>query len=395
MKSLKQANIQGRRALVRVDFNVPLNENKEVTDDRRIAGAAPSINHILEQGGSAVLMAHFGRPKGVVNAEFSLRQTLETVRKHVKGDVLFADDCIGEEAFEMSSNLKPGQVLLLENVRFYPQEKKGDEVFAEQLSRHGDFYVNDAFGAAHRAHASTSTVAQFFEDKYAGFLMEQEVANAQKVLDHAEHPVVAIMGGAKVSDKIQIIENLMDTVDYFLIGGGMAFTFLRSKGYRIGKSLLELEHVNTAASLIKTGKRKNTTILTPVDSVVSDVFGEGGKVDVVRNEDFPDDMMGLDIGPKTFEYFYDTIMDAKTILWNGPMGVFEMETFSKGTEAVARAVAAATKKGAFSLIGGGDSAAAIAKFDLEDQVSYVSTGGGALLEFLEGKVLPGVAALQS
>lgn len=394
MKRLDTANIDGRRALVRVDFNVPVNDKKEVTDARRIIGAAPSINYILENGGSAVLMAHFGRPKGEVNPEYSLEPILGTVNEHIKGEVIFGGDCVGEKAFEMSAALKPGQVLLLENVRFHPGEKTGDKAFAEQLARHGDFYVNDAFGAAHRAHASTSTVAGFFEEKYAGFLMSQEVENAQKVLDHAEHPVVAIMGGAKVSDKIQIIENLMDTVDFFLIGGGMAYTFLRAKGYRIGKSLLEKDHITTAASLIKTGKRKNTTILTPVDSVVSDVFGEDGKIDIVRNEDFPEEMMGLDIGPKTFEYFYETIMDAKTILWNGPMGVFEMDTFAKGTEAVARAVAAATKQnGAFSLIGGGDSAAAIAKFGLEDQVSYVSTGGGALLEFLEGKVLPGVAAL--
>ena len=394
MKRLDTANIKGRRALVRVDFNVPVNDKKEVTDARRIAGAAPTINYILEKGGSAVLMAHFGRPKGEPDPEFSLEPVLGTVREYVKGDVLWGGDCTGEQAYEMSAGLEPGQVLLLENVRFHQGEKAGDATFAEQLARHGDFYVNDAFGAAHRAHASTSTVAGFFEEKYAGFLMAQEIENAQKVLDSAEHPVVAIMGGAKVSDKIQIIENLMDTVDYFLIGGGMAYTFLRAKGYRVGKSLLEKDHITTAASLIKKGKAKDTTILTPVDSVVSDVFGEDGTIDIVRNEDFPDEMMGLDIGPKTFEYFYETIMDAKTILWNGPMGVFEMDTFAKGTEAIARAVAAATKQnGAFSLIGGGDSAAAIAKFGLEDQVSYVSTGGGALLEFLEGKTLPGVAAL--
>lgn len=393
MKYLDQANINGRRALIRVDFNVPLDKSFEVTDDRRISEAVPTIQYILDQGGSAVLMSHLGRPKDAPEDKYSLRHTINALKKHVTAEVLFADDCIGESAFEMSANLKPGQILLLENLRFYKAETAGDEAFSEKLSHHGDFYVNDAFGTAHRAHASTTIVAKFFEETYCGMLLQKEIVNADKVLNSEERPVCAIMGGAKVSDKILIIENLLDRVDYLLIGGGMAFTFLRAKGYKVGKSLLEEDKIITAASLLKKAAAKNVKILTPVDSVVSDVFGEDGKIAVVRNEDFPDDMMGLDIGPQTFEYYYDTILQSKIILWNGPMGVFEMEKFAKGTMAVAEAVVKATQNGAFSLIGGGDSAAAIAKAGLEDQVSYVSTGGGALLEYLEGKVLPGIAAL--
>lgn len=378
---------------MRVDFNVPQNENLEVTDDRRIREAAPSIRYILEQGGSVVLMSHLGRPKSGPEDKFSLKYTIPALKAHVDAEVLFADDCIGEKAIEMSAALKPGQILLLENVRFYKEEEKGDRDFAEKLSRHGDIYANDAFGTAHRAHASTTIVAEFFEEKYAGFLLYKEIENAEKVLNSKEHPVVAIMGGAKVSDKILIIERLLDKVDSIIIGGGMAFTFLRAKGYKVGKSLVEEDRIATAADLIKTARKKNVQILTPVDSVVSDRFGEDGTISIVPNESFPDDMMGLDIGPKTFEFYFDTIMDAKIILWNGPMGVFEMESFAKGTMAVAQAVVKATENGAFSLIGGGDSAAAIAQAGLEDKVSYVSTGGGALLEYLEGKVLPGIAAL--
>ncbi|MCL4164548.1 UNVERIFIED_CONTAM: hypothetical protein GTU68_054344, partial [Idotea baltica] len=377
MKYIDQAEIAGRRALIRVDFNVPLNDTQEVTDDRRIREAIPTIKQIVENGGSCILMSHLGRPKSGPEEKFSLRHTISTLKKYVDVPVHFADDCIGESAFEASANLKPGEILLLENLRFYKEEQKGDEEFAEKLAKHGDYYVNDAFGTAHRAHASTTIAAKFFEDTYCGFLLKKEIINAEKVLNSTEKPVCAIMGGAKVSDKIQIIENLLDRVDYLLIGGGMAFTFLRAKGYRVGKSLLEEDKIVTAAALIKKANQKHVKILTPVDSVVSDVFGEDGKVRVVRNEDFPDDMMGLDIGPQTFEYFYDTIVASKIILWNGPMGVFEMEKFAKGTMAVAEAVVKATEDGAFSLIGGGDSAAAIAKANLEDKVSYVSTGGGA------------------
>ena len=394
MKYIDQAQVAGKRVLVRVDYNVPLNEAREVTDDRRIRESIPTLTYVLENGGSLILMSHLGRPKGEASEKLSLKHTIPTIKKYIDAEILFAEDCVGEEAFAMSEQLKPGQVLLLENVRFHKEEKKGDRDFAAKLARHGDMYCNDAFGSAHRAHASTTTAADFFgEEKYCGMLLKKEIENAEKVLNSSERPVCAIMGGAKVSDKIQIIENLMDKVDYLLIGGGMAYTFLRAKGYNVGKSLLEEEKIATAAQLLKTAVAKNVKILTPVDSVVSDKFGEDGIIKVVRNEDMPEDMMGLDIGPQTFEYYFDTILDSKIILWNGPMGVFEMDSFAKGTLAVAEAVVSATEKGAFSLIGGGDSAAAIAKAGLEDKVSYVSTGGGALLEYLEGKTLPGIAAL--
>ena len=393
MQFIEQATLTDKRVLIRVDFNVPLNENQEVTDDRRIREAAPTINYILKNGGSVVLMSHLGRPKTGPEDKFSLRHTINTLQKYVNVDVMFADDCIGDSAFEMSRDLQAGQVLLLENVRFYKEETKGDKDFAEKLSQHGDLYANDAFGSAHRAHASTTVVAEFFEEKYCGFLLKKEIDNAEKILNSEERPVCAIMGGAKVSDKIQIMENLLDRIDYLLIGGGMAYTFLRAKGYQIGTSLLEEDKIVTAAAILKRAKQKDVTILTPVDSVVSDKFGEDGKIQVIRHEDFPKDMMGLDIGPQTFEYYFDTIVKSKIILWNGPMGVFEMESFAKGTMAIAEAVVSATESGAFSLIGGGDSAAAIAKAGLEDKVSYVSTGGGALLEYLEGKTLPGIAAL--
>ena len=393
MKYIDQANVKDRKALIRVDFNVPLNADLEVTDDRRIREAVPTIQHIISGGGSAVLMSHLGRPKEGPEDNFSLKHTISTLKKYVDAPILFGGDCIGEEAYKMSAELKPGSVLILDNLRFYKEETKGDRGFAEKLSKHGDYYVNDAFGTAHRAHASTTIVAEFFEEKYCGFLLKKEIENAEKVLNNSEKPVCAIMGGAKVSDKILIIENLLDKVDYLLIGGGMAYTFLRAKGHRIGKSLLEEDKIATAADLIKKANKKGVQILTPVDSVVSDKFGEDGAIKLVRNEDFPDDMMGLDIGPQTFGYYFDTILQSKTILWNGPMGVFEMDSFAKGTYAVAEAVVEATRKGAFSLIGGGDSAAAIAKAGLEAEVSYVSTGGGALLEYLEGKTLPGIAAL--
>lgn len=394
MQYLDQADIAGKRVLVRVDFNVPLNADFEVTDDRRIHEAIPTIQHILDNGGSAVLMSHLGRPKDGPEDKFSLRHAIPALQQYISAEVKFADDCISEEAFAMSADLKPGQVLLLNNLRFYKEEKKGDEDFAAKLAKHGDLYANDAFGTAHRAHASTTIVAKHFpEAKYCGFLLKKEIINAEKVVNSTDRPICAIMGGAKVSDKLLLVENLLDKVDYILVGGGMAYTFLRAKGYRIGTSLLESDLIATAANILKKAVAKNVKILTPVDSVVSSEFGEGGTIKVVRNEEMPDDMMGLDIGPKTFEYYFDAIMDSKIILWNGPMGVFEMDSFSKGTQAVAEAVAKATEKGAFSLIGGGDSAAAVKKFGLESKVSYVSTGGGALLEYLEGKTLPGIAAL--
>lgn len=393
MKYLDQANIANRRALIRVDFNVPLNGDFEVTDDRRIREAIPSIQHILSNGGSCVLMSHLGRPKSGPEDKFSLRHVISTLKKYVDTEVHFADDCIGEAAFEASANLKPGEILLLENLRFYGEEKKGDPAFAAQLAKHGEYYVNDAFGTAHRAHASTTIVAGSFEEKYCGFLLKKEIANAERVLNSSEKPVCAIMGGAKVSDKIQIIENLLDRIDYLLIGGGMAYTFLKAKGHEIGTSLLEADKIATAADLIKKAQAKGVRLLTPVDSVVSDKFGEDGKIKITKNADHPADMMGLDIGPKTFEMYYDSIVESKIVLWNGPMGVFEMESFAQGTLAVANAVVEATQSGAFTLIGGGDSAAAVKKAGLESEVSYVSTGGGALLEYLEGKTLPGIAAL--
>ncbi|MDX2284003.1 MAG: phosphoglycerate kinase [Bacteroidia bacterium] len=393
MKFLDQASLAGKRALIRVDFNVPLNDRFEVTEDNRIREAIPSIRYILEQGGSCVLMSHLGRPKKGPDDALSLRHTISTIASYVSAPIHFGGDCIGEQAREMSAALKPGEILLLENLRFYKEEEAGDAEFARKLAVHGDIYVNDAFGTAHRAHASTAVIAQYFEETYCGFLLQKEIVNAGRVLGGAERPVVAIMGGAKVSDKILLIENLLSRVDYLLIGGGMAYTFLKAKGYEIGKSLLEADLIATAAGLYEKAHEKGVRLLTPVDSVGSDVFGEDGRKGIFRNEEFPADMMALDIGPKTFELYYDIILQAKTILWNGPMGVFEMDSFSKGTFAVANAVVEATKQGAFSLIGGGDSAAAISKAGLEDQVSYVSTGGGAMLEYLEGKTLPGIAAL--
>lgn len=393
MKYLDEAQVANRRALIRVDFNVPLNGDFQVTDDRRIREAIPSIQHILTNGGSCVLMSHLGRPKSGPEDKFSLRHTISTLKQYVDAEVHFAEDCISEEAFAQSAALKPGEILLLNNLRFYGEEKKGNAEFAEKLAKHGDFYVNDAFGTAHRAHASTTIVAQYFNEKYCGFLLKKEIANAERVLNSTEKPVCAIMGGAKVSDKILIIENLLDRIDYLLIGGGMAYTFLKAKGHEIGTSLLEADKVSTAADLIKKAQAKNVRLLTPVDSVVSDKFGEDGTIKIVENAGHPADMMGLDIGPKTFEMYYDLIVQSKIVLWNGPMGVFEMASFAQGTMAIANAVVEATQAGGFTLIGGGDSAAAIKKAGLESEVSYVSTGGGALLEYLEGKTLPGIAAL--
>lgn len=397
MKHINTANLQGKRALVRVDFNVPLDKaTLAVTDDKRIREAVPTIQYILDNGGSVVLMSHLGRPKTGPEDKYSLRHALSAVQKYLKGEVLFGGDCIGEEAYKMSAALQPGQVLLLENVRFYPEEEKGDREFAEKLAKHGDLYVNDAFGTAHRAHASTTVIAEFFpEAKYAGFLLYKEIEMAEKVMSNSEKPVTAIMGGAKVSDKILIMDRLLDKIDYLLIGGGMAYTFLRARGLKVGTSLVEADKIGVAAQILKDARAKNVTVLVPVDSVVADKFAADANTRIATSNEMPEDMMGLDIGPATFELFYDTILASKTILWNGPMGVFEMEKFSAGTNAIAQAVVKATENGAFSLIGGGDSAAAISKAGLEDKVSYVSTGGGALLEYLEGKVLPGIAALNS
>jgi len=394
MQSISSASFSGKTALVRVDFNVPLDKEGNITDDKRIRAALPTIQHILENGGAAVLMSHMGRPKGMVKPEFSLGQIVAHLSELLDVAVKFAGDCTSEEAMAVTADLQPGEVVLLENLRFDAREKKGDVEFAQTLACHGEVYVNDAFGTAHRAHASTTVVARFYEERYAGFLLEKEITTVGQVMDNPKRPFTAIMGGAKVSDKIQIIQRLLDKVDNLLIGGGMAYTFLKAKGHQIGTSLCEDEKIALAAALLKAARAKGVTILTPVDSVVADKFAEDAKTALVRNADFPTDMMGLDIGPETFEHYRKVIMESGTVLWNGPMGVFEMKPFAQGTMAIAKTLTEATaENGTFTLIGGGDSAAAIAKAGLEDKVSYVSTGGGALLELLEGKVLPGVAAL--
>ena len=393
MKTIDQISFKGKRALIRVDFNVPLDKTFRVTDDNRIRATIPTIKKILSDGGSCILMSHLGRPKEGPEDKFSLRHTIEVTESLLGSKVLFGGDCIGEEAYRLSNALKPGEVLLLENLRFYKQEEKGDEEFAKKLAVHGDIYVNDAFGTAHRAHASTTIVAKFFEVKCAGYVLAAEVGNADKVMKSAEKPFTAIMGGAKISDKILIIEQLLNRVDHLIIGGGMAYTFFKAMGGTIGNSLVEADKLELASSLIQKAKDLGVTLHLPEDSVVADKFDAAAQTSISTNMNIKDGWMGLDIGPKAALTFAEVIENSKTILWNGPMGVFEMEAFSAGTKKTAEAVARATKNGAFSLIGGGDSAAAVAKFGLANEVSYVSTGGGALLEYFEGKELPGVKAL--
>lgn len=397
MKSIHDINFAGKKVVMRVDFNVPLDKTTlTVKDDTRIRAALPTINKILKDGGSVVLMSHLGRPKAGPEDKYSLRHTLSTFADLLGKDVAFATDCIGDEAYQQSAALKSGEVLLLENVRFYKEEEQGDVAFAEKLSKHGNFYVNDAFGTAHREHASTATMARFFgSDKAAGYLMFSELTNADKVMKNAERPYTAIMGGAKVSDKILIIENLLDSVDNLLIGGGMVYTFFKAMGGQIGNSLCEDDKMELALSLIEKAKAKGVNLVLPVDSIIADAFSNDANTQTAANTSIPSGWMGLDIGPEAVKQFTDVIASSKTVLWNGPAGVFEMPKFENGTKSVAQAIVKATKSGAFSLIGGGDSAAAIAQFDLTDDVSYVSTGGGALLEYMEGKVLPGVAALES
>ncbi len=395
MNTIDQFDFKDKKALIRVDFNVPLDDEFKITDDKRIRAALPTITKILKDGGAVILMSHLGRPKDGPTDKYSLKHILTDLSALVGVDVKFADDCIGESAVKQAADLKSGEVLLLENLRFYKEEEKGDEAFAEKLSKLGDVYVNDAFGTAHRAHASTSIIARFFPDaKYFGYLMASEVENAEKILNHAERPFTAIMGGAKVSDKILLIEKLLDKVDNLIIGGGMAYTFAKAQGGEIGTSLLEADKQELSLELIEKAKAKGVNLILPVDTVIADKFANDADKKDVTSGQIPADWMGLDIGPKTAELFQNVIKNSKTLLWNGPMGVFEMESFQVGTKAVADAVVAATKdNGAFSLIGGGDSAAAIAKFGMEDEVSYVSTGGGALLEYMEGKELPGVKAI--
>ncbi len=397
MSEFTSYNFNGRKALVRVDFNVPLNDQLGITDDTRMRAAIPSIEKILNDGGSVILMSHFGRPKNGPEDKYSLKHILFHLIKLLNGrTVKFASDCIGEEAVNDAANLKSGEVLLLENLRFYKEEEKGDIDFAKKLAALGDVYVNDAFGTAHRAHASTAVMAQFFtqKNKMFGMLMDAEVTNAEKVLHNSERPFTAILGGAKVSDKILIIEMLMNKADNIIIGGGMAYTFLRAQGNQIGASLCEYDKLDLANELIKKAQERGVKLLIPVDSIIADKFSPDANTQMVENNHIPEEWMGLDIGEKTIALFKDVIKNSKTILWNGPMGVFEMEKFQQGTKSIALAIAEATKHGAFSLIGGGDSVAAINKFDLVNQVSYVSTGGGALLEYFEGKKLPGIAAVR-
>jgi phosphoglycerate kinase len=393
MKTIDDINFKGKRALIRVDFNVPLDKSFSVTDDNRIRSTIPTLKKILKDGGSCILMSHLGRPKEGPEEKFSLKHTIKTTEKLLGVPVQFANDCIGEEATSKASQLKPGQVLLLENLRFYKQEEKGDQAFAEKLSKLGDIYVNDAFGTAHRAHASTTIVAQFLKEKCAGYVMAAELDNAKKVLENAARPFVAIMGGAKISDKILIIEKLLDKVNHLIIGGGMSYTFYKALGGNVGKSLVEEDKLDLAKELIKKAKAKGVELHLPIDSIIADKFDANANTEVSLNTGIKEGWMGLDIGPQATEVFSKVVESSKTILWNGPMGVFEMEKFANGTKKIAEAVVRATSKGAFSLIGGGDSAAAVAQLGFSEKVSYVSTGGGALLEYFEGKELPGVKAL--
>ncbi len=398
MSKFSNYNFKDHKALIRVDFNVPLEDNFEITDDNRMRASLPSIKKILNDGGSVILMSHLGRPKDGPTDKYSLKHTIDHLQELLGKEttVLFATDSIGDDALAKSKNLQPGQVLLLENLRFYKEEEKGDESFAEKLSKLGDVYVNDAFGTAHRAHASTAIIAKFFSDdkKMFGLLMEKEVESAEKILHSNEKPFLAIIGGAKVSDKILIIENLLDKATDIIIGGGMAYTFYKAQGGKIGNSLCEDDRIDTAIELLKKAKEKNVCIHLPSDSVIADKFDAEAKVSGSLSSNIPDGWMGLDIGLRACEVFTKVIEDSKIILWNGPMGVFEMEKFQHGTKVIALAVAAATDKGAYSLVGGGDSVAAINKFELADSVSFVSTGGGAMLEYFEGKTLPGIAAIK-
>ena len=393
MKTLDDYNFKDKKALIRVDFNVPLKDGK-VTDANRIEAAEPSIKKILKDGGSVVLMSHLGRPDGK-EEKYSLEKIVYKVSEVLGVDVKFIDDCIGDKVKSAADNLKPGEVLLLENLRFYEEEAKGDEDFAEQLSQLGNIYVNDAFGTAHRAHASTTIVAKFFEDKCFGYLLAKEIKSLDKVLNSTEKPVTAILGGAKVSSKITVIENILDKIDHLIIGGGMAYTFIMAQGGKIGNSLVEEDKQELALEILKKAKEKGVKIHLPVDSVIADSFSEDANTQVERIDNIPDGWMGLDAGPESLKNFEEVIKNSKIILWNGPLGVFEMEKFAKGTIAVGEFISEATANGTFSLVGGGDSVAAVKKFGFEDKVSYVSTGGGAMLEMLEGKSLPGIEAISN
>jgi phosphoglycerate kinase len=397
MSTFQNQHFSGQKALIRVDFNVPLNDKFEITDDNRMRAAIPTIEKILKDGGSVILMSHLGRPKEGPTDKYSLRHLVPHLQQLLDGiPVQFANDCIGEEAIQKAGALKPGEVLLLENLRFYKQEEKGDEAFAERLSKLGDVYVNDAFGTAHRAHASTAIIAKFFpgDKKLFGLVMEGEITSAEKVLHNSEKPFTAILGGAKVSDKILIIENLLERANNIIIGGGMAYTFLKAQGKEVGSSLCENDKLDLANELLAKAKEKGVALHLPKDSVVADKFDANATTQELSNDNIPQGWMGLDIGEEAIKEFGEVILQSKTILWNGPMGVFEMDKFKKGTKAIADFVVEATTRGAFSLVGGGDSVAAVNQFGLADKVSYVSTGGGAMLEYFEGKELPGIAAVR-
>ena len=393
MKTLNDFNFKNKKALIRVDFNVPLDANFKVTDATRIQAAKPTIIKILEDGGSCVLMSHLGRPKGV-QEEFSLKHIVSKVEDIIGVETQFVNNCVGEDVEQAVENLEPGKILILENLRFHEEETKGDKYFAEQLSKLGDIYVNDAFGTAHRAHASTTVVAQFFtENKCFGYLLEQEIKSIEKVMKTGEKPVLAVLGGAKVSSKITIIENILDKVDHLIIGGGMSFTFAKANGGKVGDSICEDDKIPLALDILKQAKEKNVQIHLPVDVKAADKFDNNANTQICDVNNIPDGWQGLDAGPKSLEQFKDVVLESKTILWNGPLGVFEMENFANGTVELGNFIAEATKNGAFSLVGGGDSVAAVKQFGFEDKVSYVSTGGGAMLESLEGKTLPGIAAI--
>ena len=396
MKTIDHINFQGKKALIRVDFNVPLNEDLNITDDTRICAALPTINKILSEGGSVILMSHLGRPKNGHEDKFSLKHIVTHLSNKLNTKVKFAHNCIGDEVTNMANQLKNGEVLLLENLRFHSEEKAGDKTFAEKLSKLADIYVNDAFGTAHRAHASTAVIANFFHNnKCFGYVMANEITNLEKVVNEGERPITAIMGGAKVSSKITIINKLMDKVDKIIIGGGMSYTFAKALGGNVGDSLVEDDKMELALSLISHAKEKGVELLIPLDSLNADDFSNDANTNVSDIDNIEDGWMGLDISEKTKAIYRQAIISSKTILWNGPMGVFEMDKFSGGTKFVANAIADATSQGSFSLVGGGDSVAAVKKFNMQDKVSYVSTGGGAMLEYLEGKELPGIKAINS
>ena len=395
MKSIKDINFKGKKVLVRVDFNVPLDERKNITDDTRMRESMPTINKLLNDGAAVIIMAHFGRPKkGGFEAEYSLNPVAKHLSEMLNKKVMFTQEVLVDKVAGLSSNLEDGDVMLLENIRFYPEETKGDVAFAEKLAKLGDAYVNDAFGAAHREHASTATIARFFpNDKYFGFLMENEVRNLQKLMNNPSKPFTAIVGGSKVSSKIDILKNLAPIVDNIIIGGGMTYTFLKAMGINIGTSICEEDKIDLAKELIEEMKRQNTKLILPIDHIIADKFeNEANKMNT-QDQSIPDGFMGMDIGEKSIELFKNIILESKTILWNGPMGVFEMPSFSKGTFAVAEYIAKATKQGGFSAVGGGDSVAAINQSGFAKDISYISTGGGAMLEYLEGKSLPGIKAI--